>query len=107
MSDEQTYDAGNSEHVKAAKLTAKMRARRDAEDLGDVMSTLGGRRWMWSLLESCGVYQISYREGDQPTHTAFREGGRNVGNRTMASLMGTCPEGYALMCKEKNEGKYD
>ncbi len=107
MKAEKPYDAGNVEHVRAAKVTAKERAARDAEDLGVVMSTMSGRRWMWALLDRCGVYRISYREGDAPTHTAFLEGARNVGNKAMADLMGTCPQGYALMCKEKSEGHYE
>ena len=107
MSEAAPYDAGNPTHVKRARSKDALRAERDAADLVWIMSTLPGRRWMWAHLEACGFNRMSYRHGDAPTDTAFREGERNIGNTLFVALMAACPAEYSTMCKEKSEGKYE
>lgn len=48
-----------------------------AEDLRHVMLSPQGRRFLWSLLGTCGIYRISFNHSG--SITSFNEGMRNVG----------------------------
>lgn len=65
-----------------------------------VLSTVQGRRFVWGMLERCGVYSLSYT-GD-PTRTAFNEGMRNVGLLLIALLNECGDEWYGVMQKENS-----
>lgn len=78
------------------KLTQEQVFQRHGEDIDHLMSSERGRRVMWNLLGTSGVFRISYEKGD-PTHTAFREGQRAVGSQLLADIQRVCPEKYNLM----------
>ena len=65
-----------------------------------VMATAEGRRWIWWLLERCGVFRTSFT-GDNATF--FNEGTRNVGLMVIADINALCPEHFATMMTEARE----
>lgn len=71
--------------------------QRVKDDYATVMSTEGGRRFMFRLLESTGLYRTSFT-GNATTY--FNEGMRNVGLRILADLQDYCPEQLLLMHRE-------
>lgn len=81
----------------AAEATRKRLSKRDSEDLRTVLSQVQGRRFVWGLLEQCGVFRTSYTGNND---TFFREGQRNVGLLVLNSIHASCPEKYELMLKE-------
>lgn len=102
MSEAVNTDIGNAETVGKAKATAKAKAMTRREDVAAVLSTPAGRRFVWALLGKCRVFELSYAQGD-PTHTAFNEGARQVGNPLLAEIMTDHPEAYARMAAESKE----
>jgi len=65
-----------------------------------VMATAEGRRWIWWLLERCGVFRTSFT-GDETTY--FNEGTRNVGLMVIADINALCPEQFPTMMTEAKE----
>ena len=61
-----------------------------------------GRRIMWELLSSCGLYRTSFvHSGSQ---TAFNEGMRNIGLMLNDRVLTHAPETWIQMQSEAREG---
>ena len=73
-------------------------------DVRALLRTREGARFLCRLLETCGVFRLSYTPGD--THaTAFAEGQRNVGLQIYADIEDMGPIQEAL--KEREAVKQD
>lgn len=78
---------------------AKKRIRdKEVEDVKLIMSSREGRRFVWRLLEMCGVYRSSFTGNSE---TFFREGQRNIGLMLLADVHEHCPDGFLTMLKEQ------
>lgn len=97
-------NAADPVQVKARETAAKRAARLAIEDLEAIMSTPQGRRFMGRLLGLAPMSTISYRSGESPTDTAFREGRRSVCVDVMTEIVTHCAPAYGLMITEQNEG---
>ncbi len=89
-----TYDA--SDTTQAEKAEDKTQTL--INDLTAVLQTESGRRWMWSLLERCRLFQSSF--GANAAMTSFNEGIRNIGLQVMAEIMDADPELFTTMMLE-------
>ena len=82
------------------------RARSDADlEVGDLkwlMSNKRGRRFIYRLLESAGVWRTSFNTN--ALVMSFNEGARNQGLKLVAQLTEHCPERYNEMIAEHNNG---
>ncbi|OJU90991.1 MAG: hypothetical protein BGO13_08675 [Burkholderiales bacterium 66-5] len=96
-----TYDPFELQVQQAAAASAtqesEREARQAAEHLRAVVSTLPGRRVLWSVLVDSGLFRSSYTGGDG---TIFNEGMRNVGLRLVARIRAACPDDYLRMFEE-------
>lgn len=55
----------------------KRQRQKDINDLRRIIKTPEGRRWIWRVLEDCGIYRNSFHLNSN--QTAFCEGKRDVG----------------------------
>lgn len=79
----------------------KLAMQTEADDWKWLMSNKRGRRIVCRLLESCGVYRLSFNHSG--SITAFNEGARNIGLMMLAQIHATCPDQYAVMLKEQQD----
>lgn len=88
-----------SDPQQIAEVESKARRKRDQdnEDLLAVMSTHEGRRFVWKILESAGLYKLSYTGNSE---TFFNEGQRNVGLKLLSELQKVTPDEYLRMTQE-------
>ena len=89
------YDRESSYDLLQQQAERAEAKRQDA--FRSLMATAEGRRWMWWLLERCGVFRTSFT-GDATTY--FNEGTRNVGLMVIADINALCPEQFATMMTE-------
>lgn len=80
-----------------ASVESERAGREAAKDLKDVMSTASGRRVIWSVIDTCGLFRAAYTGGDG---TIFNEGMRNVALKLVAQLRAACPSEYLTMLEE-------
>ena len=73
------------------------RRRQEQNDLRDVMSRPEGRRVMWRVLVSAGIYTDCFT-GDNTTF--FNEGRRSIGLQLMAELEAAAKEHFIDMWRE-------
>lgn len=105
------YDPLDLRGQERAKAQRELRERLDREneqaDLKWLMGSKRGRRVVWRLLDSAGVFRTSFNTNAMAM--AFAEGNRNYGLRTLAMLHVQCPELYPVMMKENtnNDGTND
>lgn len=66
-----------------------------------LLATRPGRRYIWGLLESCGIFRTSY--STDPNGMAFAEGRRDVGLRVLADVNAASPEQYLVMLRESQQ----
>lgn len=92
--------AGMASAQRAIDEQAQQKKQVEIDDFKFVMEDKRGRRFVWRLLEKCGVFRTSFT-GDNETF--FKEGQRNVGLAILAAVHEACPEKYAVMLKEQRE----
>lgn len=101
-----TYDPTDLKGQEISRSDEATRRRLAAEveelDVKWLMGSKRGRRIVWRLLEQAGVFRLSFNTNAM--QMAFNEGNRNYGNRTLELIYKTCPELYAVMLKESNDG---
>lgn len=88
----------------SSELTAeeqRLAREKELNDLRWVMSTKQGRRFMWRLLSSAGIYRMSF--STDPLVMAFNEGARNAGLRQLNDIMEACPERNAEMLEDQRK----
>lgn len=68
-----------------------------------LMSSKRGRRIVWGLLERAGVFKLSFNTNAMAM--SFAEGCKNEGTRTVGLIHTLCPELYATMVKESQDGR--
>lgn len=76
---------------------AELEERRYSEAVSWLMSDKRGRLFVYRLLESAGIYRISYT-GNADTN--FREGGRNEGLKLLVAIEECAPGSYLKMLRE-------
>jgi hypothetical protein len=103
MAEEQTpYNAGDEQHVKKRKRSAKTRNLQKKAALQALMSTPGGRAWIWDLLILTGYSTNSF--STQALVMAFNEGKRSLGLQLIGEINRISPELYVGMALE-NQAK--
>lgn len=84
-----------------AEALAERQARAQqmlVDDMHRVLSSKSGRRFVWHLLESAGVYRQSFTT--DPLVTAFNEGNRRYGLEVLDLITRHAPEKFLLMQSE-------
>ena len=94
---EEAYDASDAAQVKRARRGAQIGRRHDSEDLLWILSDRRGRRFLWRLLDRCGVFRTSFTGNST---TFFNEGMRNVGLIILSGIMAADPAATLAMIQE-------
>lgn len=93
------FDPHEQGDVQERAKNAREHQKRLDVALGAIMSNRDGRALIWSWLERCGVFRISFQSG-AADQTAFNEGQRNVGLSMIGDLGRVCPDHFATMQTE-------
>lgn len=88
----------NSRSNTSKRELAKLDGLVDTTVVRNLMSYGDGRRWMWRLLGTCGIFQAS--PVDSHARMAHAEGKREIGLILLASINRTCPREYITMTEE-------
>lgn len=94
-------NAADESQIKIEKEKQKFKQDSDDNDLRFLLSTDQGRRFIWGMLEKCGVFKSSFTGSSE---TFFLEGQRNIGLKLMSDIMRVDPESYLKMIKS-NKGE--
>ena len=86
--------------LKRKETRAKMRDQQLLGDLGWVMSTPEGRRFIHYLMDICGIMKLSYSGPGQNERTCFYEGQRNIGNIIFKDIVKNFKNEWLLMNEE-------
>lgn len=91
-----------AQEQQAAEESDKQRLRQlqSEADFKWFMSDERGRRFMWGLLGSTGVFRNAFTGGNE---TFFRCGEQNIGHQLLARIHELCPERYHAMVKEQKD----
>lgn len=96
-------DLRGQERTKSTSDEEKRRQReQELSDLKWLMGNKQGRRFMWRLLETAGVFRTSFTGNST---TFFNEGMRNMGLKQLNDVHEACPERYVEMVREHKEAK--
>ena len=96
-----TVNTANRKDIREAEKRVRQLELERAETLVTLMSTLGGRSWVWAQLESAGVFNSTYN--DNPQRMAFLEGIRSSGLALLNDVMQWCPDNFIQAMREQNE----
>lgn len=98
MSDEEDYTAyvdPEEARVAEEERLSKLRANAKVSAYATIISTYEGRKFLWDLLATCGVWSASYGPD-----MAFREGQRDIGIRVMREISAVQPDVLHVMSME-------
>ncbi len=99
MSKPLVQNAADESQVKGAAIKKKLLDESEANDLRYVIQSEQGKRVLWRLLETCGIFKSSFTGSSE---TFFLEGQRNVGLKLLADIMRVDPDSYLKMYKQAN-----
>jgi hypothetical protein len=97
-------NAADEEQVKKAKSKVESRNDRRLNDVREVLNTKRGRRWYWSMMKFCRIFETSNADEHQ---IFYNEGMRNVGLKLLADVNEAAPEAYLVMLRENQEDTND
>ena len=100
MSDpESNFNASDEAQVKGRKRKGEAQRDRDLKDLREVMSTHGGRRFIWNqVLGYAGIHRSSF--STNALSMAHSEGQRSSGLKVLADILEADTNAYLLMQSE-------
>lgn len=84
-----------------AKLEEKIAQNNFANDCSALLSTEGGRRYMWQLLADCGLMEDPFVAGAQDI-TNYKLGAQRIGRKIFADLLSHVPSLYNQMAAENS-----
>ena len=91
---------GQERQKEDAELARKVDRDQEKADFAWLMSDRRGRRFIWRMLETTGVYRSSFTGNSE---TFFREGARNVGLKLISDIHEFAPDAYPLMLEEQRK----
>ena len=86
----------NDERIREKRKNSSEQARLD---LRNTMSTPHGRRLMWHILSTCGLYANCF--DGSGARTAFNCGRQAVGQQLLAEILAAAPDEYMTMQREQ------
>jgi len=89
-------NAANESQAKDSQQKQKLKQDVDDNDLRFILASPQGQRFVWKLLQSCGVFKSSFTGSSE---TFFLEGQRNIGLKLISEVMRVDPESYLKMHK--------
>lgn len=96
-------NAGSVRAQELLKLHEEQVERQKRCDLLSVMGTQEGRRFVWQLIGTAGVFQQSF--DTEALHMAFYEGRRSIGLTLLARLQDEAPDLYLKAQSEHVESQ--
>lgn len=96
-----TDNAIDPKQVKARNRKAKDREDQETEDLRSILSTEHGRRFLWTELSRCRVFQTAFHS--EQLVFAHNEGRRSAGVELMARIIETDAKAWILMQQEATQ----
>lgn len=93
------YNSEDPKQIAAAKKSAEKAIALRLNVIKNIMQTIPGRAWIYTLLERCHIYHTPFLAG-QPDVTAFQCGEQNIGNQLLADVQAAAPELYIQMIAE-------
>src|SRR3990172_8342493 len=93
-------NAADEVEVKKASLRENQDERQRLVDLKSLLELPHGRRFIWWMLESAGVYKSSFTGNST---TFFNEGRRDLGLQLLAKITEASPEALVLMMQESKK----
>jgi hypothetical protein len=96
-------NASDESQVKYAQVKEKLAADKQHNDIKFILATEQGRRFLWELLSSCGVYRQSADHSGSWTY--FNEGKRSIGLEVLTQITAADPDSYLKMIKESKKEK--
>lgn len=91
--------------IEAAAKVEKRKDFLEKDDLKSVLVTLEGRRWLWGLLNHCGVFGTVFSQ-DQNL-MSWRSGRQDVGHWVMSKITEAHEDAFQVMMSESKKGVYD
>lgn len=93
-------DIGEEVQVEVKKTKSKRKREHELNEFRSLLSTYGGRAYIWRLLSQCGVYKISFTGNST---TFFNEGKRQIGLWVLEEVFEADPASFSLMQNEAVE----
>lgn len=84
-----------------AKLDAKIAENELANDLVGLLSTQGGRRYIWQLLAETGMMEDPFC-GEDTHRSAYKQGMARIGRKIFTDLLTFTPSLYNQMAAENS-----
>lgn len=96
-------NAADPEQVNDANKKIGLRKDQAEDDLRAVLSTPSGRRFIWSIIGQCSIYDTNFISSSE---SFARQGRQILGNELITRIARADPEAWLLMQREANKGDF-
>jgi hypothetical protein len=90
-------NAADAEQVQEADRKERFEVKTQVKDLKAILSTQEGKRFIWRMVEQCGVYRGGFLPRDE---SIFRDGEQNIGIWLLAQVTEANPNALIEMMKQ-------
>lgn len=95
------YDSSDPKAVKRRREEAEFAEKQEDRDFRWIMSDIKGRRFMASLLMTCGCDPRRTETGfTGNSRSFFNEGMQQIGLKVQSRMINLCPDEYMQMMRE-------
>lgn len=96
-------NAADATQVKKARKTQRRQRTMELEDIRDTVKTVGGRRFIWRLLQQCGTFQSTFSAVDGMTQ--YNAGRQDIGHFLLSELTHAQPDLLPALMSEAYKEK--
>lgn len=97
-------NAANRKDVRRAEKASAVADRQRLDNLRLLMSTPGGRLYIWGELSAAHIFQTSF--APDPIQMAFLEGERNMGLRLLNDILEADADQFIILWREQRAREY-
>lgn len=99
----EAYDYSDPDHDRRRQAEASLREDRLREVESAILSTPGGREWLWGLLASLHVHEVRVAVTGSEYENGMWMGEYAAGNRILRRFASVNPQHFAMMFREQDK----
>jgi len=98
-----TANSTDEKSIESSKKRVSQKKLLEESDVKSVLELDSGRRYVWRLLERCGIFRSGYVGGSEQLF--FIEGRRDIGQKILNDILEIDPIIFTRMVEENKNGR--
>lgn len=103
MAKQFTTNSTDEKVIESSQKKVSKKKLLEEEDVRSVLKMDSGRRYIWKILERCGIFRSGFVGGTEQLF--FLDGRRDIGQQVLNDILNVDPFIFTQMVEENSNGK--